>query len=128
MTVEAAVRPLHEQLTLNTDLLLNCLDGLSGADAVRRPENDTNSIAFLAAHLADTRHFLAGYLGSPAENPLTMFKDVNSQDELKGDLPPLSEIGSIWRDISAHVAGVSTPESPGTRGARGSSHPLSATP
>ena len=102
--MEASVGPLHEQLTLNTDLLRNCLAGLSEEDATRRPTNDTNNIAFLATHLADARYFLSGYVGCPAENPLSMFEGVNSIDELKGPLPPLSEIERIWGEVSAHLA------------------------
>ena len=58
---------------LNTDLLLNCLDGLSQGDAQRRLDGGGNSIIFLAAHLADTRHFLLGRLGHPLANPLSRY-------------------------------------------------------
>ena len=57
--MEPQVAPLHALLELNTDLLLNCLDGLSDEEARRRLEGGGNSVAFLAAHLTDTRHFLA---------------------------------------------------------------------
>jgi len=54
-----AVAPLAAMLDLNTDLLLNCLDGLSEAEAQHRLQGGGNSLAFLIAHLTDTRHFLA---------------------------------------------------------------------
>ena len=55
--MEAPVAPLAKLYELNTDLLLNCLDGLTDAEAQRRLEAGGNSITFLAAHLTDTRHF-----------------------------------------------------------------------
>ena len=68
--MEPQVAPLRAILELNTDLLLNCLDGLSDEEARRRLEGGGNTIAFLAAHLTDTRHFLANRLGHPLANPL----------------------------------------------------------
>ena len=58
--MHASIRPLHEQLTLNTDLLLNCIADLSEDDWVRRPTDHTNSIAFLAAHLAGSLEKVKG--------------------------------------------------------------------
>jgi hypothetical protein len=43
--------PLHAILELNTDLLLNGLDGLSEEEALQRLEGGGNTIAFLATHL-----------------------------------------------------------------------------
>src|SRR5262245_55254190 len=71
--MEPEVAPLHAILKLNTDLLLNCLDGMTEEDARRQLEGGGNSIAFLAAHLTDTRHFLANRLGHPLANPLSRY-------------------------------------------------------
>ena len=68
--MEPQVAPLAALYDLNTDLLLNCLDGLSDAEAQRRLEAGGNSITFLAGHLTDTRHFLVARLGHTLANPL----------------------------------------------------------
>jgi uncharacterized damage-inducible protein DinB len=88
---------------LNTDLLLNCLEGLSDREAQTRLEAGGNSIAFLAAHLTDSRHFLAGRLDHPLPNPLARYlEDVRSIDDLS-EWPSLDELRSEWLRISAHL-------------------------
>ena len=86
---------------LNTDLLLNCLDGLSQGDAQRRLDGGGNSIIFLAAHLADTRHFLLGRLGHPLANPLSRYlADAQSIEDI-GEWPTLDEVRRTWLAVSA---------------------------
>jgi uncharacterized damage-inducible protein DinB len=90
-------------MDLNTDLVLNCLDGLSEADAAARLAPATNSIAFLLAHIADARFFAAKLLGRPLENPLeAALSGVTSIDEVKS-LPSLGELRGIWVAVSGHV-------------------------
>jgi uncharacterized damage-inducible protein DinB len=98
--------PLAAMLELNTALLLNCLDGLSEGEACRRLPGGGNSIAFLAAHLADSRHFLAAALGHPLANPLApALEQARSIDEV-GALPPLHELRGIWRAVSGPLQSV----------------------
>lgn len=101
--MEAAVAPLAALFELNTDLLLNCLDGLSDAEARQCLAAGGNSVTYLAAHLTDTRHFLAGRLGDPLPNPLARYlanakgiADIN-------EWPALEEIRAAWRAIGAHL-------------------------
>ena len=49
--MEPQAAPLAALFDLNTDLLLNCLDGLTDSEAQRRLEAGGNSVTFLAAHL-----------------------------------------------------------------------------
>jgi uncharacterized damage-inducible protein DinB len=101
--MEPQVAPLAGILDLNTDLLMNCLDGLSDAEARQRLEAGGNSVAFLAAHLTDTRHFLAARLGAPLANPLARYlADVRSIGEIR-EWPSLAEIRAAWLAISAQV-------------------------
>ena len=82
-----AVTPLAAILDLNTDLLLNCLDGLSEAEAQHR-------------------HFMATRLKRPLANPLTpLLADARSIDDIR-DWPPIDELRSAWRAISDHLAAV----------------------
>ena len=101
--MDPAVRPLRALIDLNTDLVLNCLDGLSEADASARMTGGTNSIAFLLAHIADARFFAAKLLGGPLDNPLeVLLSGVASIDEAEA-LPSLSELRRIWVAVSGHL-------------------------
>lgn len=101
-----SVAPLAAIYELNTDLLLNCLDGLSEEEARHRLAGGGNSIAFLAAHLTDTRHFIANRLGRALHNPLTPYlADAASIDDIRR-WPPLSEIQDAWLTVAAHLAAV----------------------
>ena len=104
--MDPQVAPLAALYELNTDLLLNCLDGLTDDEARRRLEAGGNSVTFLAGHLTDTRHFLANRLGHPLFNPLARYlADVRSIEEIR-ELPSLGEIRSAWQAVSTHVLAV----------------------
>jgi uncharacterized damage-inducible protein DinB len=101
-----AVAPLAAILDLNTDLLLNCLDGLSEAEVQHRLQGGGNSLAFLIAHLTDTRHFMAIRLRRPLPNPLTsLLADARSIDDIRG-WPPVDELRAAWCAISDHLNAV----------------------
>ena len=102
--MDSRVAPLAGIFELNTDLLLNCLDGLSQDEAQRRLDGGGNSIIFLAAHLADTRHFLLGRLGHPLTNPLSRYlADAQSIEDI-GEWPTLDEVRRAWVAVSGHLA------------------------
>ena len=83
----------------NTRLLLNCLDGVSREHALERPNERTNSLLFIACHLVDARHFLAGYLGLSVPNPLdSTLGEVSSIEEVR-ELPDLDEVRRCWKSI-----------------------------
>ena len=104
--MEPQVAPLHAILELNTDLLLNCLDGLSDEEAHRRLAGGGNTVAFLAAHLTDTRHFLAQRLGRPLANPLSRYlAEASSLDDIV-EWPSLAEQRDWWRAVSRHLGTV----------------------
>jgi uncharacterized damage-inducible protein DinB len=104
--MDPRVAPLAAIFELNTDLLLNCLDGLSQPEAQHRLDGGGNSIIFLAAHLADTRHFLLGRLGHPLTNPLSRYlADAQSIEDI-GEWPALDEVRRAWLAVSAHLSEV----------------------
>ena len=104
--MEPQVAPLHAILKLNTDLLLNCLDGLLDEEARQRLEGGGNTIAFLAAHLTDTRHFLANRLGHPLANPLSRYlAEASSIDDIV-EWPTLLEQREWWLAVSRHLCDV----------------------
>jgi uncharacterized damage-inducible protein DinB len=101
--MEPRLAPLAAILDLNSDLLLNCLDGLSDEEARTRLPGGGNHIAFLAAHLADTRHYLADRLGPPIANPLTRYlASARTIDDIPV-WPSLAELRSAWCAVSAHL-------------------------
>ena len=82
--MDARISPLADILRLNTRLFRNCLDGLTDAQAAVRPAPGTNNVAFVAAHLADSRFYLLKLLGAERDNPLARHLTVGqSLDEVK---------------------------------------------
>ena len=101
--MDARLATLAAILDLNTDLLLNTLEGLSESESQHRLEGGGNSIAFLAAHLTDTRHFLVSRLGRPLPNPLARYlADAKSIDEIRS-WATLDQVRSAWIGVSLHV-------------------------
>jgi uncharacterized damage-inducible protein DinB len=104
--VHPVIAPLAAIYELNTDLLVNCLEGIGEEDARRRLAGGGNSLVFLAAHLTDTRHFIATRLGRPLPNPLTPYlADARTIDEI-ATLPALEQVRSAWLAASEHLGGV----------------------
>jgi uncharacterized damage-inducible protein DinB len=104
--MDARLTPLVTILDLNTDLLLNALDGLSESEAQHRLPGGGNSVAFLAAHLTDSRHFLASRLGHPAANPLARYlADAKSIDDIRS-WATLDQVRAAWISISSHLLGI----------------------
>jgi hypothetical protein len=101
--MEPRLAPLVAALDLNTDLLLNCLEGLSDEEGSWRPAGTGNSAAFLAAHLIESRHYLAGLSGHPLESPLAqVLGTARSLDDVL-ELPTLGELREHWSRISGHL-------------------------
>ena len=101
-----ALHPVAAIFRLNTRLLHNCLAGVNDELAGRRMAPGTNSLAFLAAHLADSRHYVCGQLGRELANPLAeVLKRGKNLDEV-GALPPISSILKAWDAVSAHLLDV----------------------
>jgi uncharacterized damage-inducible protein DinB len=104
--MESQLTPLAAILDLNTDLLLNSLEGLSELEAQARLPGGGNSLSFLAAHLTDTRHFLASRLGQPLANPLTAYLAEARGIEDITAWPSLPELRAAWCAVSAHLGTV----------------------
>lgn len=91
---------LADTLRLNTRLFRNCLDGLTEEQAALRPSETTNSAAFIAAHLADSRYFLLRVLGEARPSPLAPYLDgAKGIDDLT-QCPRLAETQDAWTAVS----------------------------
>jgi uncharacterized damage-inducible protein DinB len=101
--MDSRLTPLATILELNSDLLINALEGLSDSDAQHRLPGGGNSIAFIAAHLADSRYFLLSRLGHPLPNPLARYlADAKSIDEIRA-WATVDQVRSAWLSASSHL-------------------------
>ena len=99
--MDPRLTPLAAILDLNTHLFGNCLDGLSDEQAVTRVVEGTNHVAFLAAHMADSRFFALKVLGQTVENPLApVLAGAKTLEDVKGPLP-LDATRAAWATVSA---------------------------
>ncbi len=90
-------------LDLNADLLLNATDQVTPEQASQALTPGGNTIAFLVAHLVDSRHFAATLLDAPLPNPLSASLDKARSIAEVRDLPPLPELRAAWVAISRHL-------------------------
>jgi uncharacterized damage-inducible protein DinB len=91
---------------LNADLLLNTLDGLSEEQANSAVVPEGNTIAFLVAHVTDSRHYLATLLGHPLPNPLeASLAGARSLAEVR-TMPALATLRAAWVAVSRHLEAV----------------------
>lgn len=90
-------------IRLNTRLFLNCTEGVTDSLAVERPTDATNSLAFIACHVIDSRYFMAGFLGLELENPLTdLLGSARSVEDVR-ELPGIARIRDWWSAVSKEV-------------------------
>ena len=94
--------PIYEILKLNSRLFLNCLDGWKEDQARWRPSPDTNSAAFLALHLVDSRHYIARTIGITMENPFPFLATARTIDEVK-TWPKLDEVRAAWKSVTGNI-------------------------
>lgn len=94
--------PIYEILKLNSRLFLNCLEGWKEDQARWRPSPDTNSAAFLALHLVDSRHYIARILGVTMENPFAFLADARTIDDVK-TWPKLDDIRAAWKSVTGNL-------------------------
>jgi len=109
--MDPRLEPLTAVLAVNTLLFLNCLDGVTDEDALRRVDGRTNSLGFIAAHLVGARAYAAGAVGGDGTDPFAeLLGSVKSIDEVER-LPALDEIRAAWarvtRQLEAALDGIS---------------------
>jgi uncharacterized damage-inducible protein DinB len=95
--------PFGALLRLNTLLLLNCFDQITEEQATQRIVPQVNSMAFLAAHLIDTRHVLLETIGGAGENPVrSHLGGARSIDDVIS-LPTLEKLIDAWRSVGSAI-------------------------
>jgi len=98
--MDTRVIPLHANFQLNTRLMLNCLDDVTDEMARTRHGPEVNSIAFIALHLHDARHYLAKYLGVVEPDPFQQITEATSGIEDIDIYPSLGEMRTAWMEVS----------------------------
>mgnify|MGYP001278336801 CR=1 FL=1 len=97
--MDPRVTALAEMLRLNGRLYQNCLAGLTDQAARERLAGPgaTNSAAFVAAHLVDSRYYLLDCLGVKQASPLTGAKGGFNNIADVTDFPSLATVRTAWQ-------------------------------
>lgn len=98
--MDPRVAPLLEIVRLNTRLFRHCLEDWTPRQASTRPTVETNSAAYIALHLLDSRYRLLSHLGAGRINALGEFTEDRDCMEDHVSYPGLLEIGDGWTDAS----------------------------
>jgi len=97
--MNAALGPLCKTLNLNTRLFLSAVDGVDDTTSLKRPNANTNHIAFIGCHVTDARYYLARCAGCETQSPFRELENARSIEEVK-EFPPMEEIRAAWTHIS----------------------------
>ncbi len=85
---------------ISTRLYEKAVDGLDRDLLLKRPDERTNPLLWIAGHLASTRYGAMGLLGRPREVPFgrVFFRGSSVADP--SALPPIAEVLAAWREVS----------------------------
>jgi hypothetical protein len=93
------MQPVLGILELNAALFRRALDGVDQAAAERRPNDYTNSLAFIACHALDTRFYLMKLAGHERTNPWQTLFDAATDISSMTEFPPLYEVLAEWDEL-----------------------------
>ncbi|MDE3153078.1 MAG: DinB family protein [Gemmatimonadota bacterium] len=89
-----------QTLRLNTKLFRNCLHGMTGEQAERRPEGFGNNALWVASHMTKARFGLLKRLGAERANPLPRgIVDAKGIDDVT-EWPTLDAVRTAWTEAS----------------------------
>jgi uncharacterized damage-inducible protein DinB len=95
--------PVSNSLKLGTAVLHRALADVDQATAETRPNEHTNSLAFVACHLLDSRFYLLRLVGGKAENPYAELFDAARTIEQMTGYPDMTELQGVWDDVDRHL-------------------------
>lgn len=97
--MDPRMRPVIDILKLNAGLFQKALEGVDQATSERRPNDHTNSLAFLVCHVLDARFYLVKLAGHERTNPWqTLFDEATDVTTMK-EYPPLYELAAEWHEL-----------------------------
>ena len=86
-------------LELNAALFRKALEGVDQASGERRPNDRTNSLAFIACHALDARFYLMRLAGHERTNPWQSLFDAATDISTMKEFPPLYEVMAEWDEL-----------------------------
>ena len=112
--MDSRLQPVHSILELNAALFRRALEGVDQASGERRPNDHTNSLAFIACHALDSRFYLMKLAGRERTNPWRALFDAATDITTMKEYPPLYELVAEWDELHeatlAHLAEMSAAE------------------
>lgn len=88
---------------MHTQSFMNVLEGISEEDALKRIENKTNHIIWMAGNFVNMRYGLGGVLGLQTEDPYNdLFFQGKALNE-SSQYPSLTELQKSFHEISPKV-------------------------
>lgn len=101
--MQPTLAPLSLVFALNTRLFHNCLVDFGEDAAAARLGPTTNSPAFIAAHLVDSRAWLARFIGLEEPKPFAGALEYGKTIDELPRVPALAESREIWDGVSQRV-------------------------
>ena len=98
--MDVEVKLPFEIMKLNGRLFENCFAGVDDEISQKRPNERTNSMAFIACHLVDARCFMARLLGIEVTYSFKEKLDKIESVEEFHEPPGVSEILEAWSQIN----------------------------
>lgn len=112
--MDARMQPVIGSLELSSALFRKALEGVDQARAEERPNDRTNSLAFIACHVLDARFHLMKLAGHERTNPWQAMFDAATDVTTMTEYPPLYELLAEWEDLHeatiASLSGMTSPE------------------
>jgi len=97
--VDSRMQPVMGILELNAALFRKALEGVDQASSERRPNDHTNSLAFIACHALDARFYLMKLAGHERTNPWQALFDAATDISTMKEFPPLYEVLAEWDEL-----------------------------
>ena len=97
--MDIRMQPVIDILELNAALFRKALEGVDQASGERRPNDHTNSLAFIACHALDARFYLMKLAGHERTNPWQALFDSATDITMMKEYPPLYELLAEWDDL-----------------------------
>ncbi|GAB4231122.1 MAG: hypothetical protein Kow00109_03100 [Acidobacteriota bacterium] len=99
--MNTAIRTLLQHLEVGNRLFDASVDGLSYEELHRRGSIHSNSMLWIAGHVALYRHRMLALVGVTQEFPWTALFDRGSQPAKPEDYPSIDQVRQTWREAFA---------------------------
>ncbi|MDQ7827049.1 MAG: DinB family protein [Candidatus Eremiobacteraeota bacterium] len=102
--MDSRLQPVAQIFTLSEGLYRKSLNGLTRDELLRSPGESSNSMLWIAGHLAHTRYLLLNLLGANKKKPWDdIFARGAEKDNEPGKYPGIEEIMSVWDEATREL-------------------------